>query len=82
MIVHLTDHISGSGHPPLQMEASQLLICDKLGNPIMVAGEFGPSGSYKVAHAGDKDFNDVLKMFGYHQHKVHVEPLSTLPHRP
>jgi len=78
MIAHLTPNISAGGEP-LRLEASQILVCDKLGTPIMVAGEFGPSGSYKVAHAGDKDFNDVLKMFGYGRHKVTVDPLSTTP---
>jgi hypothetical protein len=58
------------------VEAGQLVVYDDNGTPIMVAGAYGPPDCYKVAHAGDEDFQRVLDYFGVGQHKVVVENLQ------
>ena len=52
---------------PVVMEVSQVLIKQVDGTPIGVAAEYGPEGAYAVAHAGDTDFNRILKALGIDQ---------------
>jgi hypothetical protein len=67
------------GGQPVQIEASQLLVLgNRTGTALMVAGEFGPDG-VKVAHAGDPDFNQTLRAFGYGDHKIKLDILETPP---
>ena len=76
MIVEVADRMS-LGHAPIRLPAAQVLVRDDVGNPIMVAGEFGPTGSYRVSHVGDSDFQRVLKMFGYQEGRLNVEEVDT-----
>jgi hypothetical protein len=51
---------------PIVLNASQILIKDAVGNPIMVAGYYGPEGGLNAAalfHDSD-EFHDVLRMLG------------------
>ena len=73
MIVQIVSRIGGE---PLQIEASQLLVLNEAGTPVMVAGLFGPEGAIRAAHAGDEDFNQVLRAFGHGRHHVLVETIE------
>lgn len=61
---------------PLRIEASQILVENNEGTPIMVAGEFGPPGCQKIAKVGDDDFQRTLEVFGYGRHEIIVEDLK------
>lgn len=76
MIVDLVPRV---GIPPVRMNASQIVVYNDEGTPIMVAGEFGPNGAHKVAHAGDSDFQQTLKAFGVGRHEVVVEEIDLGP---
>jgi hypothetical protein len=78
MIVELMPAALGSG-APLRVEASQVVVYNSQGTPIMVAGEYGPSGAQKVAHAGDDDFQQTLKAFGVGRFEVVTEHISLAP---
>jgi hypothetical protein len=65
------------GGQPLQLEASQFLVLNDEGTPIAVAGEYGPRGSVRIAHAGENDFPAVLRAFGYGRHKIEVAFLDS-----
>jgi hypothetical protein len=73
MIVQLLNSVGVS--KPLQVDATQILICNDQGTPIMVAGEYGP-GAVKLAHCNDADFLRVLESFGYGRHKIAVDQLK------
>jgi hypothetical protein len=61
MIVEIIDRI---GRQPIRLDASQVLVRNNAGTPIAIAGEYGPEGVIKTAHAQDDDFNQVLAAFG------------------
>jgi len=62
--------ITGAGQKPIHIDAAQLLVLDRNGTPIVVAGTFGGNGDIKAAHAADKDFNQILSAFGYKNQRV------------
>ena len=64
------------GLQPLRIEATQLVIRNAQGTPIAVAGEFGPDGTQRVAHVGDKDFDRTLRAFGYTGPPVQIDVLE------
>jgi hypothetical protein len=79
MFIQIIPKIGGQ---PIVIEASQLAVFGPVnGTPLVVAGEFGPSGAIKVSHAGDQDFNSTLRAFGYN-HTVTVEALKLDPPPP
>ena len=52
---------------PLRINASQLLVRQNNGTPIMVAAEYGGDHrSQEVAKVGDPDFEYLLKKLGIH----------------
>lgn len=77
MIVEIIDGIGGPA--PIRFPASQVLVCADDGTPIMIAGEYGLDGTYKVAHVGDRDFQQVLKAFGVQRHEVIVDHIESAP---
>ena len=74
MIIDVMNGISGP--KPLRLEATQIVVYSDDGTPIMVAGEYGPKGAYRVAHVGDADFNQVLRAFGVQRHEVVVDHID------
>ena len=61
---------------PVQLEASQVLVMNNEGTPVLIAGEFGPPGCQKVAKVGDSDFQRTLETFGYGRHDIVVEDVK------
>jgi hypothetical protein len=55
---------NGPGSQPLIIDASLVLACLDNGTPVMAAGDYGPGGTLKASHAGDKDFNKTLRDLG------------------
>ena len=49
---------------PVRIEAQQVVLRQDNGAPVCVAAHYGPDGCYAVAHAGDKDFNRMLRALG------------------
>jgi hypothetical protein len=78
MLIQLTSIGDGG---TVSLPVSQLVVFNDQGTPIMVAGEYGPPGSIKVAHAADPDFKQVLRAFGYGRHQIETTNLS-LPEPP
>jgi hypothetical protein len=73
VIIEIIDRIGGT---PLRIDAAQLIIRNDVGTPVCVAGEYGPAGNIKVAHAGDRDFDQSLRAFGYRGDRVKVETIN------
>jgi hypothetical protein len=74
VIVHL---VTPQG--PIAVDASQLLVMNNEGTPIMVAGEYGAPGFQSVSKVGDDDFEKTLEVFGFGRHEIVVEKLKTPP---
>jgi len=51
-------------HPPLVLEAAQVLVAHDDGTPLAVAAEYGPDGGVAASHALDQDFNRMLELLG------------------
>jgi len=56
--------------PPIEMEATLVLVQHDDGTPIMVSGEYGPEGAIRSSHALDDDFNKTLRELGITQLSV------------
>lgn len=74
MIIDAFDSITGQ---PVRINATQVVVYNDQETPIVVAGEYGPRGAQKVAHAGDEDFNQALRLFGVGRHRVETTSLKT-----
>lgn len=48
------------GEPPVVMEVGQIVVYDRLGNPLMVGVEYCQDQIF-VSHAADEDFNTTLR---------------------
>ncbi len=48
----------------VRLPATQIVIRQDNGTPIVVAAEFGPDRSQKVVRVGDPEFNDALRALG------------------
>lgn len=63
------------------IEATRLVVEDHLGNPIVVALEYAP-GQIVASHAGDKDFNNLLRNLGINKvvvcTDIQQKPLSEI----
>ena len=79
MHVLIVDRMGGR---PLKLPAAQIVVYNDAGTPIMIAGEYGPAGAIKVAHAQDADFNATLRGFGHGQIVVVAETVRTAPPPP
>jgi hypothetical protein len=77
MIVELLNGIGGS--EPIRLPASQVVVYNDQGTPIMIAGEYGPAGAYRIARVGDEDFNQILQAFGVQRHAVIVDQVAGAP---
>ena len=75
MKVAYTDKLSLGGRP-VETNVTQIIIRDDFGNPLAVAGYFGPNGAYRVSRVGDDDFMETFQLFGYGRHELRVSPLS------
>ena len=71
MFLRIYDAASGQ---TLRLPASQLVVYNNVGTPIMVAAEFGTDRSQRIAKAGDPEFKQVLASVGF-QGKVVVDEL-------
>ncbi len=64
-----------------RMEASRVVVYDNLDNPIAIVVEVEP-GHYVVARAGNKQFNELLKVLGINKslvvNKLDVSKLQPL----
>ena len=76
MTIEIIPRIGGQ---PLRLEVAQFILFNDDGTPIAVAGEFGPRGTVRIAHAGENSFPSVMNAFGYGQHKVKVDHLEVPP---
>lgn len=68
--------LSKFGGEPIRIEASQLVVRNDSGTPVMVAGEYGPARTIRVSHGADADFNQSLRAFGYGQQTVVMESVG------
>lgn len=64
MTVEILPRLGGA---PVRIDAAQLVVRGAGGTPLCVAGEYGPAGAVRVAHARDPDgeFDRALRAFGY-----------------
>jgi hypothetical protein len=60
---------------PVKIQASQLVVMGDRGTPIMVGGEQGPN-AFRLAHVGDDDFEEVLRLFGHDRHHLEVAQVT------
>jgi hypothetical protein len=79
MRVVVIDRIGGR---PLELDASQVVVTNDEGTPVVVALEYGPRGSIKASHAADADFNQTLRAVGFGRHQVVTETIGTPPPPP
>jgi len=77
MIIDVINGIGGA--EPIRLDASQVVVYNDQGTPIMVAGEYGPKGAHCVAHVGDANFNQILQAFGVQRHEVIVDHIDRAP---
>ena len=61
MIVEIIPAGGILGVEPVRIPASQIVIRQDNGTPVIVAMEVGETRSQKVAKVGDKDFNKLLQ---------------------
>ena len=52
---------AGIGSAPIRIDANQVVVRQDNGTVIAVAAEYGIDRCQLVSHAGDDDFNDVLR---------------------
>jgi hypothetical protein len=75
MFIEFIDRIGGKC---IKLEVSQLLVRDRNGTPVCVAGRYGDDGMI-VASATDPDFQQALRAFGY-AGDVEVKSISLEPY--
>ncbi|MHC4608797.1 MAG: hypothetical protein ACYS7M_00435 [Planctomycetota bacterium] len=71
--------LNGVGGEPIRIPASQFVVRNDEGTPIVVGGEYGIDGAHSVAHAGDPEFNQLLQAFGVQRHEVIVDRIERAP---
>ena len=78
MIIQIIPKIGGA---PIAVEAAQFAVFNEAGTLIAVAGEYGPKGTIRISHAGEdpNEFESTKRAFGYGQHEVVVDHLSSPP---
>ena len=55
----------GVGSKPIVMRASLIIAEFDTGEPVMIAGHYGPGDTIKASHYWDSDFAPVLSELGY-----------------
>lgn len=65
--------ITRLGEPPIVLEAGQIVVYDRLDNPLMVGVEYCHDQVF-VSHAADDDFNLTLKNLNIDKTVVCTKP--------